>query len=128
MTIQYSSGSCTTTYDPVRKLVYETPVGSWVEEDYKAYNQAFSSKIMSQIKDQPWSILCDMTKYIISDLGSSLQERVEWLASANVQFAAIVVDSASVKMQMNRVASNKIPMKAFTSVEEADAWLKSKGF
>jgi hypothetical protein len=128
MTIQSPSGKYTTTYDPARKVVIEQPVGAWTLEDFNAYNEEFSSKIISTIKMQPWSLLCDMSKYVISDLGNSISERVDWLASVNVQYAAMVVDSAAVKMQMNRASGNKIPTQAFTSREEANDWLKSKGF
>lgn len=128
MTIQSPSGKYITTYDPVRKLVTEQHMGTWTQEDASTYNQEFISKIMSTIKMQPWGLLCDLSKYVISQLGGSLSERAEWLASVNVQYIAMVVDSAAVKMQMNRVAVGNIPMKAFTSREEADAWLKSKGF
>jgi hypothetical protein len=128
MTIQSATGKYVTTFDPARRVVYETPVGAWTEEDFKSYNEELSSKIISNIKSQPWSLLCDMSKYIISDLGGSLKERVDWLASVNLAYGAMVVDSAAVKMQMNRAAGNKLNVQFFTSREEADAWLKSKGF
>ncbi len=126
MTIQ--GPKYTTTYDPSRKVVFETPVGAWTQEDFKIYNEELSSKIISAINMQPWSLLCNMSKYVISDLSNSIAERAEWFSKINLQFVAMVVDSAAVKMQMNRAGGNKVTVQAFTSVDEADAWLKSKGF
>ncbi len=128
VTIQSPSGKYVTTYDPARKIVTEEVMGVWTEEDFKSYNQEFLSKIVSAIKMQPWCLLSDTSKYVISDLGNSVTERSEQLASLNLQHVAIVVNSAAVKMQMNRAVGNKLSMQAFTTKEEANDWLKSKGF
>jgi hypothetical protein len=128
MEIRSTTGKYVTSYDPTRKVVCEQPMGTWTEADFKAYNEEFFNKIVSPIKGQPWVLLCDMSKYVISDLGGSLSERIDYLASANLQYGAMVVNSATLKMQMNRAAGSKIKTQAFSTREEADAWLKSKGF
>jgi hypothetical protein len=53
---------------------------------------------------------------------------VEWMNKNKVTTIAVIVDSAIVKMQMNRAGGGKFDQQAFTDEKEDDAWLKSKGF
>ena len=73
-------------------------------------------------------MVSDLRKYKMSDLGDVMAKHTEWLANNNLQVAAVIVDSAIVKMQINRAISTKFPQQAFLSEEEALTWLKSKGF
>lgn len=128
MTITHPKGLYTIKVDTARKIVHEAPVGLWTKEEYQEYHQQYEQKVAPLITKEPWAILCDMTKYKMSDLGDVLAKHADWLANNNCKMTAMVVDSAIVKMQINRAVSGKIAQQAFTSVDEADAWLKTKGF
>lgn len=128
MLITNPNGLYTIEYDSTRKVVFEAPVGLWKKEDYAEYHDQFVNKIGPAIGKQPWAICSDLRKYKISDLGDVMAKHVEWLAENNVQYSAMVVDSAIVKMQINRAVGSQIPQQAFLSVEEAKEWLQSKGF
>lgn len=128
MLISNPKGLYTINYDPVRKLVKEAPIGLWTKEDYAEYHSQFENKIGPAVGNQPWAICSDLRKYKVSDLGDIMAKHTDWLADNNVQFGAVIVDSAIVKMQINRAISSKFTQQAFLTEEEAEEWLKSKGF
>ncbi len=118
----------TINYDADKKIVFEEPVGLWTKEDYAEYHSQFENKIGPAVGNQSWAMVSDLRKYKMSDLGDVMAKHTEWLANNNLQVAAVIVDSAIVKMQINRAISTKFPQQAFLSEEEALTWLKSKGF
>ncbi len=128
MLISNPKGLYTINYDPVRKLVKEAPIGLWTKEDYAEYHSQFENKIGPAVGNQPWAICSDLRKYKVSDLGDIMAKHTDWLADNNVKFGAVIVDSAIVKMQINRAISSKFTQQAFLTEEEAEEWLKSKGF
>lgn len=128
MLISQPNGLYTISYDSAKKLVKEAPVGLWTKEEYAEYHSQFENKIGPAIGGQSWAIRTDLRKYKVSDLGEVMAKHTEWLASNNLKFGAIIVDSAIVKMQINRAISSKFTQQAFLTEEEADEWLKSKGF
>ncbi|MGB8455077.1 MAG: hypothetical protein WCD89_22450 [Anaerocolumna sp.] len=128
MLITHPKGFYTINYDTARKVVYEAPVGLWTKEEYAEYHSQYVNKIGPAMGKQPWAICTDLRKYKMSDLGEVMAKHVEWMADNNAKFSAMIVDSAIVKMQINRAISGKIPQQAFLNETEADEWLKSKGF
>ncbi|SHM32255.1 hypothetical protein SAMN02746066_01587 [Anaerosporobacter mobilis DSM 15930] len=128
MLISNPKGLYTINYDPVKKLVKEAPVGLWTKEDYAEYHSQFENKIGPALGNQPWAICSDLRKYKVSDLGEIMAKHTDWLANNNLKYGAVIVDSAIVKMQINRAISSKFEQQAFLTEEEADVWLKSKGF
>lgn len=128
MLITHPKELYTIKYDSARKVVFEAPVGLWTKEDYAEYHSQFVNKIGPTIGKQPWAICTDLRKYKLSDLGDVINQHTEWLNENNVQYSALIVDSAIVKMQINRAVGGKIPQLAFMNEQEADNWLKTKGF
>lgn len=128
MLINNPKGLYTIKFDTGRKVVYEAPVGLWTKEEYVEYHGQFESKIGPATAGKPWSICSDLRKYKISDLGDIMAKHIEWMSANNCQFSALIVDSAIVKMQINRAVGGKIVQQAFLDDKEADEWLKSKGF
>jgi hypothetical protein len=128
MLITHPKGLYTIKYDAARKVVYEAPVGLWTKEEYAEYHSQYVNKIGPEIGKQPWAICTDLRKYKISDLGDVMAKHIEWLTENNVKYSAMIVDSAIVKMQINRAVGVKIPQQAFLNETEAEEWLKSKGF
>lgn len=128
MLISNPKGLYTIKYDEARKVVFEAPVGLWTKEDYSEYHSQFENKLGPALGGKPWAICSDLRKYKISDLGDVMAKHTEWLGNNNLQYGAIIVDSAIVKMQINRAISSKFPQQAFLDEKEADEWLKSKGF
>ncbi len=128
MLITHPKGLYTIKYDAARKVVYEAPVGLWNKDEYAEYHSQYVNKIGPEIGKQPWAICTDLRKYKISDLGDVMAKHVEWLIENNVKYSAMIVDSAIVKMQINRAVGVKIPQQAFLNETEAEEWLKTKGF
>ncbi|BCJ96209.1 hypothetical protein acsn021_37780 [Anaerocolumna cellulosilytica] len=128
MLITHPKGLYTIKYDSARRVAYDAPVGLWTKEDYADYHSQYVNKIGPAVGGQTWAVCTDVRKYKISDLGDVIAKHTEWLNENKVQYAAIIVDSAIVKMQMNRAVGGKIPQQAFLNEQEADEWLKSKGF
>lgn len=128
MEIKDSKGLYTLKFDSARKVLFEAPVGLWTRDEYVEYHSQFENKIGPAAAKQPWSICSDLRKYKMSDLGDVMAKHMDWLASNNVQYSAVIVDSAIVKMQVNRASGSKVQQQAFLTEEEASDWLKSKGF
>lgn len=128
MFISHPEGRYTIQYDPDKNLVFEAPIGLWNKDYYKEYHSQYVEKIGPILNGKPWAIRSDLRKYKISDLTPLLAMHTDWLAANNLQSAAIIVDNAIVKMQINRAISSKFIQKAFLTEEEADEWLRSKGF
>lgn len=128
MLITHPKGLYTINYDSARKVVTDIPIGLWSKENYLEYHDEYVNKIVPAIGKQSWATCTDLRKYKMSDLGDVMAKHVEWLADNNVKFAAVIVDSAIVKMQINRAVAGRIPQQAFLNEAEADQWLKSKGF
>jgi hypothetical protein len=128
MLITHPKGLYTIKYDSTRKIVYEAPVGLWTKEDYAEYHSQFENKIGPALGGQPWAICTDLRKYKISDLGDVIAKHTEWMQNNKLQYIALIVDSAIVKMQINRAVAGKVPQQAFLNEEEAETWLKSKGY
>lgn len=128
MMITHPKGLYSINYDADKRVVYEAPVGLWTKEDYEEYHSQFVDKIGPALSKQPWVIVSDLRKYKMSDLGDVMAKHTEWLAENNLQYGAVIVDSAIVKMQINRAISSKFLQQAFLNEDEAMAWLKTKGF
>lgn len=128
MKITHPKGLYTINYDADKKIVFEEPVGLWTKEEYAEYHNQYETKVGPVIGKQAWAIVSDLRKYKMSDLGDVMAKHTEWLANNNVQYGAVIVDSAIVKMQINRAVSTKFPQQAFLNEEEAMAWLKTKGY
>lgn len=128
MLIAEPNGLYTINYDSGRKVVFQSPAGLWTKENYHEYHMQFVNKIGPALGKKPWALCTDFRKYKLSDLGDEIKIHTEWMYENNLQCSAVIVDSAIVKMQMNRVMDGKVPQQAFLSEAEAEEWLKSKGF
>lgn len=128
MLITDPKGLYTINVDPVRKIVFETPVGSWTKEDYSEFHNTYVEKVKPTLGNSPWCLCTDVRKYKLSDIADEISRHADWMNENNLQYAAVIVDSAIVKMQINRAGGNKVVQQAFMTEKEADDWLKSKGF
>ncbi len=128
MLITDPKGLYTINVDPVRKIVFETPIGSWTKEDYNEFHEMYVEKIKPALGNSPWCLCTDLRKYKLSNIADEISRHAEWMKENKLQYAATIVDSAIVKMQMNRAGGDTITQQAFLTEKEADDWLKSKGF
>ncbi|WOO38955.1 hypothetical protein R2R35_10865 [Anaerocolumna sp. AGMB13020] len=126
MMITHPKGLYTINYDVEKRLVFETPVGSWTKEDYIEYHSQYEKVIGPAMGNKPWVSAADLRKYKMSDLGEVMAKHADWLAENNLVATASIVDSAIVKMQINRAISSKFPQQAFLNEEEAMTWLMAK--
>lgn len=128
MQVKCPKGMYTMKYDEGRKIIYETPVGFWTKEDYQRYANDYVSKLGPVVKGKTWATLTDLRNYKTSDISDEINKHAEWMKNSGCTTAAVIVSSAIVKMQINRLGSNHFQQQAFTDEKEADAWLKGQGF
>lgn len=128
MLLRSLKGIYTINYDEDKRIVFEESIGHWRREDYEEYHKQFVNLIGPAIGNQPWALVSDLRKYEMSDLDDIMIKHTEWLALNNLQYAAAIVDSTYVKMQINKAIFIKFPQQIFSNEEEAMAWLKLKGF
>jgi hypothetical protein len=128
MIISHPRGLYTILVDTSRRIVYEAPLGVWKKEDYMEYHSLYMNVIVPTLGEGAWSICTDLRKYRISDIEDVMNHHIDWLSENNIKYCAIIVDSAMVKIQIDKVLNTKILQQAFLEEAEADMWLKSIGF
>lgn len=128
MYISHPRGLYTIMVDTTRRIVYEAPLGVWTKEDYMEYHNLYLNVILPTLGNGAWSICTDLRKYKLSDLEDIMKPHIDWYSENNVKYCAIIVDSAMIKIQIDKVINSKLKQQAFLEEAEADAWLKSIGF
>ncbi|ABW18435.1 hypothetical protein [Alkaliphilus oremlandii] len=125
MIIKDSKGSYELKVDAARGIVYETFNGFL---NMESMHNDYVNKVFPLIKGKKWTKCSDLRNYKTTTLNDG-DTHLEWCTKNGMVPGAIIVASAIVKMQMNRLGktSNSDPV-AFDNLEEADAWLKSQGF
>ncbi|QUH21485.1 hypothetical protein [Alkaliphilus sp. B6464] len=125
MVIKDSKGTYELKVDANRGIVYETFNGFL---DIESMHKDYVSKVASLLKGKKWAKCSDLRNYKTTTLDGG-DTHLNWCLENGMKQGAIIVESSIIKMQMNRLSkgSNTQPT-AFTTLEEADAWLKSQGF
>ncbi len=115
-------------FDSTRRISYEKNIGFWRKEDLERYHDEYVKKVSNEFNGKPWAICCDLREYKTSSINDEMNQHVQWKVNSGMCCAAIIVSDPIVKMQLNRASGGKYPQMAFTSQQEAEDWLKSKGF
>ena len=125
MIIKDAKGTYELKVDTQRGIVYETFNGFL---DMDSMHKDYVAKVGPLLKGKKWAKCSDMINYKTTTLDDG-SAHLAWCLENGMQQGAIIVASAIVKMQMNRMGKDsKINPVAFESLEEADTWLKSQGF
>lgn len=130
MQIKDTMGKYELKIDQNRRIVYETPIGLWKKEDVTRWLNDYKTHIQPLITDKkPWAVCAILTDYKTSSVADEINEFVKWKIENGLTKTAMVADSAIIKMQMSRVVKGTPtdPI-SFSSLKEADEWLKSQGF
>ncbi|RKD34670.1 hypothetical protein [Thermohalobacter berrensis] len=129
MIIKDTQGKYEVKVNTNRNIVYEKLIGLFKDEDMERYHEEFKNKIAPALKGQKWTKCTDLREYKTSSITETGKKHLEWCKKNGMVPGAIIVSSAVVKMQMNRIArEDKLAPTAFTDEKEADAWLKEQGF
>jgi hypothetical protein len=115
-------------FDSSRHIAYEKSIGFWKKEDLARYHDEYTKNLPMDFRGKPWAICCDLRDYKTSSISEEMQAHTQWKLSMGLKCGAIIVNDPIVIMQMNRAIDSKCPQKAFSSMEEADKWLRSQGF
>lgn len=129
MTIKDVNGKYELKVDAARGIVYERYDGLLKAEDIDNMHNDYVTKVLPLLKGKSWTKCSDMKNYKTSNIVDESEKHLNWCNQNGMKPGAILVDSAIVKMQMNRAAKNNaLAPTAFTDEQEADAWLKTQGF
>lgn len=110
-------------------VVYEQLKGLYNEDDMNRLHNEYITKLAPKLKGKNWTKCSDLREYRASNINNSASKHMEWCQSNGMMPGAILIESAVVKMQMNRVSKeNQLAPTAFTELNEAKEWLKSKGY
>lgn len=128
MEIKDLSGKYEVKVDSRRGVVYQKNIGLWTEADMERFHNDVVKKVIPLLKGKKWTAISDSREYKTSPIAESMASHIDYCEKNGMVGGAVIVDSAIVKMQINRAAkgSGLSPM-AFTSLDEAEEWLKSKG-
>lgn len=116
--------------DAKRKVIYEKNSGFWTKEDFKRYVKAYEDLDKQGIlkKMGKWCKISDLTEYKTSSIADEINENVKWAVERGFVCAAAIVPASIIGMQMNRVTKGVIELINVSSMEEAEAWIKTRGF
>mgnify|MGYP001580934398 FL=1 len=115
--------------DVERKIVYEKFEGMFTKQAVANMKNDYKTKILPLFKGSKWAKYCDMRIYKLTDSQNELGEFVQYCTDNGMAHAALIVSSAIVKMQMNRVGKNVgVTPVAFTDEKEAEDYLKTAGY
>ncbi|OPJ64434.1 hypothetical protein [Clostridium oryzae] len=115
--------------DLERRIVYENHFkGLFTIEALQRMDKDYKEKVIPALGGKKWAKYCDMRNYQLSNIVDEMNTHLQYCIDHGLEHAALIVESAVVKMQMNRTGRNTpVPPNAFTDEKEADAWLKSVG-
>lgn len=114
--------------DVQRRIVYEKNEGMWTKEEFARLHNDYVTKIVPAFGGKTWAKCCNLVGYKTSDITDDIAEHNLWCEKNGFTHAALIVESAIIKMQMNRSVKGGVFPMAFTDEKEADAWLRSQGF
>lgn len=104
------------------KGIFKTEVLLRMDKDYK-------TQVIPLLKGRKWAKFCDLRNYTLGNIAEEMNSHNKFCIENGMSCAALIVESAIVKMQMNRAGKEVAlaPM-AFTDFAEADQWLKEQGY
>lgn len=132
MTVKHSEGLYVLNANKGRNIIEEDIRGKQTDEIYSQYCEDYK-KVIKELNGQTWAKKCTFKEFnMVSNVSDDLvSSHVKWAHDNGLQCVAMIVDSAIVKMKMNRLLRNSnslVERQAFVSETEADNWLREKGF
>lgn len=128
MEIVDSKGKYKIKVDTARRISWETNIGVWAQEDLDRFQNDYAVKILPLLKGKDWAISSDVRQYKTSPI--DMDKHVAWKNANGAKLGVIIVESAVVKLQINKASagSKGFTVQAVINEEEASEWLASKGF
>lgn len=115
--------------DVARRIVYEKFKGMCTKEVIAKMDSDYRTKVLPLLKGKEWAKYCDMRTYKLANSQDELNAFVQFCTESGMAHAALIVESAIVKMQMNRVGKSVgVNPVAFTDETEAENYLKQSGY
>lgn len=116
--------------DMARGIVYETYADKlFTPEALLRMDSDYKNKVIPMLKGKKWAKFCDMRTYKMSRNVPEANAHVGYCVKNGLSDAVLVVASTVLKMQMNKVSetTGNAP-NAFTEIQEAEKFLKEKGY
>lgn len=128
MEIKDANGKYTITVDTARNIAWETNIGVWTAEDLARFHNEYVTKIVPLFKGKDWAICSDVRQYKTSPI--EMDKHVAYKQANGAKLGCIIVESAVVKLQINKASAGSAGFKvqAVVNEQEANDWLKSNGF
>ncbi|MNL38564.1 hypothetical protein D3C87_1607880 [compost metagenome] len=114
--------------DTERKISWETNIGVWTQEDLDRLQSEYVAKILPLFNGGEWAISSDVRQYKTSHI--DMDKHVAWKHTNGAKLGVIIVESAVVKLQINKASagSKGFTVQATVNEEEASDWLATQGF
>ncbi|MGX8794522.1 hypothetical protein ACR6HW_00300 [Fusibacter sp. JL298sf-3] len=129
MIIKHPKGKYELKVDQKRRIVYESFDGLLKPEDINQMHDDYLKKIYPMFRGKQWTKCSDLRNYQTSQIVDESDKHLHWCHDNGMVPGAILVDSTIVKFQMKRVSKdNDLMPTPFSSMEEAENWLKGQGF
>ena len=130
MVIKDKEGLYEIRVDTQTNIVYQIHnKGLFTAEAVKRLDNDYRTKVIPLLEGKKWAKLCDLRNYQMTSNVDEMNAHNAYCIEHGMVAGALVMDSAVLKLQMSRSgkAVNLEP-NIFSSVEEAEKWLKSQGF
>lgn len=128
MEITDSKGKYKIKVDAIRNISWETNIGVWTQEDLDRLQAEYAANILPLFQGKEWAVSSDVRQYKTSQI--DMDKHVAWKHANGAKLGVIIVESAVVKLQINKASSGSkgFTVQATVNEEEAGEWLASQGF
>lgn len=132
MIIKDKDGKYEITVDRSRRIIYEKYIGLWKSDDINREKSDYE-KILKELNKSGvkcWAKICNLSEYKTSSISDKIKEFTAWNKNNGLEYCALVIpESTIVKMQLNRSGAKLLnDTQYFTTVDEAEKWIKKVGF
>jgi hypothetical protein len=130
--IKKNDGKINFKVDFDRRIVFETNSGLWKKEEILAYQKVHETEvepILNKNGIKPWAKISDLRDYKMSLIVDEVNYHSKWIIEKGCTHVAVIVpNSVLVKNQMKRSVDGSLTTDYFSTVEDAEKWIKSVGF
>ena len=128
--IKDTEGKYEINVDPTRMIAFQKHEGMFKEDCLERLDQDYKTKVIPLFKGSKWAKCCDLRNYKVGgDITDKMNIHNTYCIEKGMSHVALIVESAIVKMQMNRAGKQiQFAPTACLDEKEADIFLKSNGY
>lgn len=114
--------------DTRRCIAFTKCSGFWKKDDVDRFQKDHETKVIPAFKGKKWAKCVDLKEFRISQDAEAINNHNKYCEKQGLKTAALILDKAIVKMQMNNTSKGTgLDPKIFDNEIDASKWLSSIG-